>query len=336
MMWEVLEGGPAAPVSARIPEYLSVVLVSKGAPVEYGRLNTIWEKDTAEPEVNGFPHFTNAKGSLHLFRTLEGLWEIAPELDAGTGAFAVARTSACHPNTIKPGEWKLPEAGGWAAAEGFMVTTEGPNTEDHPFDVQRDLGADFFLRVPRHWQRIVWYRDPSTGEAMHSGAKVAGAAKKPGKRYCPLCKHSYSANNFVSQHVRKMHTPPAPTAPTLTPDSDRGVILSWSIEGWGAAAAPCSYAVQFSVDGGASWSTGVEDTLSEARREHIISLSPEHTYNFRVAAHSIAALGPYSEASEPISGNQIPSGISSQASSPHRPWPQANPSGVAAAFQSLS
>ena len=52
----------------------------------------------------------------------------------------------------------------------------------HPFDVQRDLGADFFLRVPRHWQRIVWYRDPSTGEAMHSGAKVAGAAKKPGKR----------------------------------------------------------------------------------------------------------------------------------------------------------
>lgn len=130
MMWEVLEGGPAAPVSARIPEYLSVVLVSKGAPVEYGRLNTIWEKDTAEPEVNGFPHFTNAKGSLHLFRTLEGLWEIAPELDAGTGAFAVARTSACHPNTIKPGEWKLPEAGGWAAAEGFMVTTEGPNTED--------------------------------------------------------------------------------------------------------------------------------------------------------------------------------------------------------------
>ena len=128
-----------------MPEvYHSVVLLSKGAPIEHGRLNTTWERDAAEPEVNGFPHFTNAKGSLHLFRTAEGLWEIAPEIDAGK-AFAVARTAAAHPNTIKPGEWSLPKGGGWAKASGFKVSTEGPNTED----VRRQPAATHASPRPR-------------------------------------------------------------------------------------------------------------------------------------------------------------------------------------------
>jgi len=286
-----------------MPEvYHSVVLLSKGAPIEHGRLNTTWERDAAEPEVNGFPHFTNAKGSLHLFRTAEGLWEIAPEIDAGK-AFAVARTAAAHPNTIKPGEWSLPKGGGWAKASGFKVSTEGPNTEDRPFDVNVDLGADFFIRV--RTTKVVWFRDPATGEVMHSGAKAAGVSKKPGKRYCPLCEHSFSANNFVSQHVRNLHTPPAPTAPTVTPDGEGGVTLDWSIEGWAVAAEPCSFAVQFSTDSGENWTTGVEDTLTNEPRAHIASLSAEQTYTFRVAAHSIAALGNYSESSTPLNPYQL-------------------------------
>ena len=67
---------------------------------------------------------------------------------------------------------------------------------------------------------------------------------------------------------------------------------------------PRSFAVQYSVDGG-RWTMGVEDTFSDARGAHIISLSPEHMYSFRVAAHSIAALGPYSDASEPIRGSAM-------------------------------
>ena len=106
----------------------NVNLVSKNAPVEYDFLNTTWEMHAAIPEVNGFPHFTDARGTLHLFRTVECLWMMAPELDDVGKAFAVARSSAVHPNTIK-GEWMLPLAGAWAAT-GFTVTTEGPNTEE--------------------------------------------------------------------------------------------------------------------------------------------------------------------------------------------------------------
>ena len=285
-----------------MPENYAVpTLVSKGAPIEHGRLNTTWTKDPNEPEINGCAHFTNSKGTLHLFRTQEGLWEIAPEIDAGK-AFAVARSAAAHPNTIKPGEWSLPKGGGWAKASGFKVEMQGPNTEEYPFDVVADLGVDFFLRM--RTTKVVWFVDPSSGEVMHSGAKAAGATKKPGKRYCPLCEHCFSANNFVSQHLRNLHTPPAPSKPSVTPDGEGGVTLDWKIEGWAAGAEPVSFAVQFSTDG-ENWTTGVEDTLSSEPRAHIASLNKENTYTFRVAAHSIAALGNYSEASMRLTPDQL-------------------------------
>merc|ERR1719240_2080330 len=96
-----------------------------------------------------------------------------------------------------------------------------------PFHIE-DIGADFFMRI--RTTKLVWYVDPTTGEVVHSGAKNAGARARPGKRYCPLCCQCFSANNFVSQHLKNLHTPEAPSAPTVHADGDAGAVLSWTSE----------------------------------------------------------------------------------------------------------
>jgi len=277
------------------------VLMSKGAPPDHGKLNVEWTHDTAEPLVNGVPHFVNVKERLHLFRNKTGMWTISPDVDAGI-AFAIARTTALHPNTIRVGEWQLPGKKGWANSSSFKVCIEGPNTEECPYDVHADLGEDFFLRV--RTTKVIWYKDPSSGEVVHSGAKASGNSKRLGKRYCPLCRQCYSANNFVSQHVKNMHTPPAPTAPKCYPDGKGGVQIIWRADDFPEGARAVSFFVQFSVDNGEKWSTGIEDTHSAEPRAHISSLSSGMTYVFRVGAIGLAAHGRVSEASEPFNPEQ--------------------------------
>ena len=318
-----MEGSSATALAATAPskKWLSsqaktqflTKLISTGAPLECKQLNTTWQLVRSAPDVNlhmspqfisFHPQFSSSDGSLHLLHS-ENCWKIASTSDSGT-ALAIAHSTAAHPNTIAPGEWNLPKSGGgWVHATGFKVRAQGPNTEEQPFDIVTELGVDFFLRGlgsredfpgPREGFPIVWFVDPFTGEVLHSGAKAAGT-KKPGKRYCSLCERSFSANNFVTQHLRGLHAPPAPSTPTAMTDGTGGVFLEWTIEGWAAGAQPVSFSVQFSTDGGVTWLMGIEDTLSDVPRAHVTSLNPLCAYKFRVAAHSVAAVGPYGDAS---------------------------------------
>lgn len=106
--------------------------------------------------------------------------------------WAQAHTSALHPTTIMKEEWN--RDGVIFRHHPSIFTT----SEDAPIDLI-DLGLDFFVRGPR-LTRIIWFRDLQ-GEVHHSGAK-SNKQSVYGKRYCFICNALYSANNFVSQHLR--------------------------------------------------------------------------------------------------------------------------------------
>ena len=116
-----------------MPPSSSVRLVSKGVPSEQPLLNCQWVRDTIEPLVNGAPHYVSkgGKGSkpLHLHLDKTGNWQIAPEVGARL-AYAVARSAARHPNTVRAGEWLLPKPplGEWVPAGEFVLRHEGPNS----------------------------------------------------------------------------------------------------------------------------------------------------------------------------------------------------------------
>ena len=281
------------------------MLRSTGAPSDQPLLACDWIRDKEEPLCNGAVHYVSTgKASpsppLHLFKGKKGLWQIAPEVDAAV-AYAVAKSPAAHPNTVVEGEWLVPTPpdGSWQLHKDFHLRHDGPNTEAQPYDMD-DLGADFFLRVKNN--KLIWYVDPATGETMHSGAKAAGSKDKPGQRYCPLCRKCFSANNFVSQHLKNLHTPPNPGAPLCAADANGGAVLTWQVPTCPQGARPIGYAVQFSLDHGATWTTAVENTGSPEPRARIepASLIGGRSYTFRVAIHTLACLGAYSSASTPF------------------------------------
>lgn len=76
------------------------------------------------------------------------------------------------------------------------------SSRDDPHDME-DLGLEFFMH--KRFNRVLWYRDPVSGAVHHSGAKPYGDDDIPGRRYCAICRDSFSANNFVSQHMRNLH-----------------------------------------------------------------------------------------------------------------------------------
>lgn len=293
----------------------TVSLSSRGVPSEQPLLNCSWVRSAEEPWVNNAPHFvsTGGKGAaasikLHLYLGRDGMWQIAPEVGARL-AYAVARSPARHPNTVRAGEWLLPKPpdGVWLPATDFHLRHEGPNTELQPYTLD-DLGCDFFLRVKT--TKLVWFVDPSTGETVHSGAKGAGSKGKPGKRYCPQCKLCFSANNFVSQHLKNLHTPPPPSPPTVGSDGTGGALLAWRVDNCPPGAQPVGYLLECSTDGGLTFETLVEDTGSAEPRARLTSLNLSKSYQFRIAAHSSAVLGPHGPASAAFTpGGAAGSGI---------------------------
>ena len=279
-----------------------LTLVARGAPSEHPLLQVSWVRHKAEPYVNGVAHYVS-KGKqspnppLHLFRGPEGRWQIAPEVGAGL-AYAVANGPATHPNTVRAGEWLVPfaaDGSNWQPAKDFVLKLDSSGTEKQPLLLE-DLGEDFFVRIRA--TKLVWFVDPKTGLAAHSGAKAAGSLSKPGVRYCPVCAACFSANNFQSQHIPNVHKPPAPSAPLCTHDGRGGVLLSWQVGQVSAVTEPVSFAVECSVDGG-EWESVNEDTLSPEARVCVppSSLRGGHTYRFRVATHSLCMRGPFGDAS---------------------------------------
>lgn len=140
---------------------------------------------------------------------------------------ARAATAAAHPVTVYLHEWRWRSLDAAATrgrargdafcpiAMGFVHEWQRPDgvgaTAERPIEL-RWLGRDFFERVyrtaTRHIGRVVWFRVSETGEVYHSGAKRGEGARcaLAGKRYCHRCAQCFSANNFVTQHLRTHRT----------------------------------------------------------------------------------------------------------------------------------
>ena len=77
-------------------------LISKGSTTDLGQLNVVWTFMAGE--LNGAPCWVSERSALILFRTSQGAWTIATDVD-GSSALAVSCTLALHPNTVRAGEW---------------------------------------------------------------------------------------------------------------------------------------------------------------------------------------------------------------------------------------
>lgn len=125
----------------------------------------------------------------------------------GKKVLFVTNTRALHPATVFWGEWNQRNLmdGTWTpSALHFTYADPLVSSCDAPLSLDL-IGHDFFLRYRVHTP--IWFVDPCTGKTEHSGAKKQKGMDYdlPGKRYCPMCGECFSANNFVSQHMHKVH-----------------------------------------------------------------------------------------------------------------------------------
>jgi hypothetical protein len=100
----------------------------------------------------------------------------------------------------------------WCAVrDGGLVNQQTNLKFEHTFESNSsanpmsmlELGIDFFVSIKV--SRPVWFICPMTNRVWHSGTKKDKETLQPGKRYCHMCMECFSANNFVSQHLKTMH-----------------------------------------------------------------------------------------------------------------------------------
>ena len=136
------------------------------------------------------------------------MWVVAYDGMMLAGAISEAQ----HPHTVAPGEWHAQVASDvWLRLTAYRICAPLTSSPQAPLHLD-DIGLDFFVRL--RITRPVWFVDPMTGRTRHSGAKcrdklAKGASKRPkrngGVRFCPTCFGCFSANNFVTQHMRNVH-----------------------------------------------------------------------------------------------------------------------------------
>jgi titin len=107
--------------------------------------------------------------------------------------------------------------------------------------------------------------------------------------------------------------PDAPTGLTATPGSTQ-VALSWTAPAATGGAAISDYLVEFSVDGGSSWST-FADATSAVTSATVTGLANGTAYTFRVAAVNAAGQGAFS-ATVSATPRTVPGAPSGLAASP--------------------
>ena len=111
---------------------------------------------------------------------------------------AFACSFGLHPLTIYKCEWFFCNG---PNPNDFHFSADLQEDYNNPYNLESDIGFDFFIRI--HYSRVIYYIDPSTNMIEHSGAKEKHG--KLGKRFCWICQKSFSANNFVTQHMKKKH-----------------------------------------------------------------------------------------------------------------------------------
>lgn len=119
--------------------------------------------------------------------------------DGRGDALVHAVSSARHPATVDRGEWR-DAASEKAVPDALCVEYASLGSFEQPLDIER-LGLDAFTRDVV--SRPVWFS--VDGQVRHSGSKRAAETNLPGERYCDLCGRCVSANNFWSQHMKRVH-----------------------------------------------------------------------------------------------------------------------------------
>lgn len=103
-------------------------------------------------------------------------------------------SDALHPASVRDDEWQ---------PQLVSITFAGVSSRSAPISLEQDLGVDFFFRSKVHrLRKPIWYTSPS-GRLTHSGAKRHENVL--GTRWCHLCRIDVSSNNFVSQHMKRVH-----------------------------------------------------------------------------------------------------------------------------------
>ena len=144
--------------------------------------------------------FYDQQISMTLLRVY-GTWRIVNLMGE---CVAEASSNAQHPVTVLQGQWRVFDSDMNAHRDSdlYFIHHELITSPMQPIEME-DLGVDYFVRM--NSTKILWYVDPHTRNVYHSGAK-ADKDCRLGKRYCSFCHKSFSANNFVSQHMRNLHS----------------------------------------------------------------------------------------------------------------------------------
>ena len=169
-----------------------------------GNLDGIWCKSKC---MDDRPSYTYEQYTLQ-YSSIYSSWVIH---DSNIVLAYSLNSFGLHPLSINCGEWIFI---GYNTPDPHFSFRIQSNTSETPYEME-DLGYDYFTR--NHLTSPIWYIDPSTNQIEHSGAKerlkttLNKKNKKKvseyvyGKRFCWACFQSFSANNFVSQHLRKFH-----------------------------------------------------------------------------------------------------------------------------------
>ena len=158
-----------------------------------------------EADVNERPHYANGDPLLpmHIF-WVDGTWYISDPSCPNMFTYAKAESDAMHPNTIYAGEWvgmhTIPR--GWVEMPDFQVCASLDSSKSNPLSLD-EIGVDYFTRIA--YPRPLWFIDPTTGEPASSRTKAGKSGRAAGLRFCNLCNKCLSANNFVSQHLKRKH-----------------------------------------------------------------------------------------------------------------------------------
>lgn len=170
------------------------MLTSANVPASSPHLETDWYRVTSVDDDSPRPTYIATVDPYMVMHFVAGVWRIE---ECGI-ALAEAVSPALHPSTIFPNEWKIRlKVNKWVSGNGFLVhPISWTSSKNAPLDLL-DIGYDFFTRMSV--RNPVWFVDPSTHTVVHSGAK------RGGMRYCDACRKCFSANNFVHQHLRKVH-----------------------------------------------------------------------------------------------------------------------------------
>ena len=149
------------------------------------------------------------------------------------------------------------------------------------------------------------------GVSTTTAATVTGLTSGNSYRFRVAAKNSVGTGSFSansSSIILPLPTlPSAPTGLGGTPEN-AAVALSWSASASAGSGALTDYVVQYSSDGGSTWSTFV-DGVSTATAATVTGLSNGTAYQFRVAGVSGFGAGVFSEVSGSVTPRTVPSAV---------------------------